>query len=130
MIEFWNSWWAFIFILSPFLIGMAGIAIFAYLSYRHFDRVILAFPNSLFVQNSARFSIGTNFKLRYFQITRISGLVTWPGFFIRRNELDIEDLKRLPPSISLLLKIGWWLCIIASIWLLLAVGLLKLTGAK
>ncbi len=50
MTDFWNSWWAFAFMLTPFVIGLSGVAIGVYIACsRHFNIMLSALPNSAWV---------------------------------------------------------------------------------
>jgi hypothetical protein len=130
MITFWKSWWAFAFMLSPFIIGLLGIAIFFFLTYRHYDTIAAAFAHSPGLQRSLQSWSDASFKLRYLRILNVAGLVLWPRFFIRRGQVDARDIQAFPPAIARLIRIGWWSCATGSVWLLMGVGLLKLSGVK
>ncbi|WP_217474743.1 ABZJ_00895 family protein [Stutzerimonas stutzeri] len=49
MTEFWNSWWAFAFMLAPFVIGFSGMLMILLMAYRNLDMLLRTFPNSEYV---------------------------------------------------------------------------------
>lgn len=127
MTAFWNSWWAFAFMLAPFVIGLSGMAVLACTTYHHYDRIITAFPNSPGVQNYTKRCAGFDFHSRYMQVIFTASFVLWPRIQIRRGELDPEEVRNFPAQIKRLMTISASLMSVGGVWLFLAVGLLKLT---
>ncbi|WP_166363814.1 hypothetical protein [Pseudomonas akapageensis] len=115
------------FLLAPFVIGLSGMAVLAYTTYQHYERIITAFPNSPGVQNYTRRCAGFDFHSRCMQVSFTAGFVLWPKIQIRRGELDPEEVRKFPAEIKRLMGISASLLFSGAAWLLLAVGLLKLS---
>lgn len=125
MSGFWHSWWAFAFLLVPLVIGLSGMAVLAYITYRYYDRIITAFPNSRGVRTYNRLWSGFGFSSRCSQVANTASFVLWPKIQVRRGELDPEEVRNFPAEIKRLMAISACLISIGGVWFLLAVGLLK-----
>jgi hypothetical protein len=42
-------------------------------------------------------------------VTKISGVVIWPGLLVRKGDVDGEDIRNFPADLRFLLKIYLWL---------------------
>ncbi|MGE8392704.1 MAG: hypothetical protein ACN6QI_09140 [Pseudomonas sp.] len=128
MSSFWNSWWAFAFMLTPFLMGIAGVAMETYIARsRDFDLVIASLPNSLWLKQQIPFWGTTRLKSRCYLLSTICGAMLYPKLCIRLGMMDAEDLRNFPPRLRRRLLIASWLIIIGSAWMFIGVGLIKLS---
>ena len=128
MTDFWNSWWAFAFMLTPFVIGLSGVAIGVYIACsRHFNIMLSALPNSAWAKQ--QHILGTrNLTSRFYLVGSLSGALLLSDFNIRKGVLDADDVSNFPPPLRRLMTLSTKLACIGMAWLCLAVGLLKLTG--
>jgi hypothetical protein len=127
MTAFWSSWWAFAFMLAPFVIGLSGMAIGAYTTHHDLERMKAVFPKSICIASSMRLWAGFSFWSRMMQTGAIAGAVLWPKPLLKRGELDPDELRNFPADLKRRLAISMRLTSIGLVWLFLAVGLLKLS---
>ncbi|UVM55118.1 hypothetical protein LOY37_22670 [Pseudomonas sp. B21-012] len=128
MSSFWDSWWAFAFMLTPFVMGIAGVAMETYIARsRDFDLVIASLPNSLWLKQQIPFWGTTRLKSRCYLLSTICGAMLYPKLCIRLGMMDAEDLRNFPPRLRRRLLIASWLIIIGSAWMFIGVGLIKLS---
>ncbi|MEK0362534.1 hypothetical protein [Pseudomonas sp. CBC3] len=128
MTEFWNSWWAFFFMLAPFVIGSLGMAMILVMAYRNLDMILDTFPNSEYVQRQKMLWGNSGLYSRFILTSSLAAVALLPKGHIKRGELDENEVRNLPHFIKRRMLIAWWLCFVGMAWLCLAVGLLKLTG--
>ncbi|MGF6590968.1 hypothetical protein [Pseudomonas sp. 2835] len=128
MSSFWNSWWAFAFMLTPFVMGIAGVAMETYIARsRDFDLIIASLPNSLWLKQQIPFWGTTRLKSRCYLLSTICGAMLYPKLCIRLGMMDAEDLRNFPPRLRRRLLIASWLIIVGSAWMFIGVGLIKLS---
>ncbi|UVL55553.1 hypothetical protein [Pseudomonas sp. B21-035] len=128
MSNFWSSWWAFAFMLTPFVMGIAGVAMETYIARsRDFDLVIASLPNSVWLKQQIPFWGTTRLKSRCYLLSTICGAMLYPKLSIRLGMMDAEDLRNFPPRLRRRLLIASWLIIIGSVWMFIGVGLIKLS---
>ena len=130
MTEFWESWWAFVFMLAPFVIGLPGVLIGLVMAYRNLDTILATFPNSKYVKRQQILWGRQTLSNRFILTASLSAVAVWPGFHIRRGELEEHEVRNLPKSIKRRMIIAWWLSAVGTAWLFLAVGLLKLSEVE
>lgn len=128
MIGFWNSWWALAFMLTPFLIGFAGMLMILFMAYRNLDMILCTFPNSEYVRRQKMLWGDTGLYSRFVLTSSLAAIALFPSGYIKRGELLEKEVQNLPRFIKNRMVIAWWLCVTGMAWLFLAVGLLKLTG--
>ncbi|WP_166360023.1 hypothetical protein [Pseudomonas akapageensis] len=127
MTTFWSSWWAFAFMLAPFLVGFSGMAINAYTTHHDLEKMKAVFRNSQFLTTTMRFLAGFSFFSRMIETGVIAGAVLWPKQFLKHGLLDPNELRNFPAHLKRRLAISIYLTWTGGAWLFLAVGLLKLT---
>ena len=128
MSNFWSSWWAFAFMLTPFVMGITGVAMETYIARsRDFDLIIASLPNSLWLKQQIPFWGTTRLKSRCYLLSTICGAMLYPKLCIRLGMMDAEDLRNFPPRLRRRLLIASWLIIIGSAWMFIGVGLIKLS---
>ncbi|MCY1174702.1 hypothetical protein D3C76_437450 [compost metagenome] len=125
--ETWSLDLQIFFLAAPFAIGLVGQAITIYMVYRDLDEMKAAFPKSTLIQNQMINWAGSSFKARYMQLNLITGAVLLSGFWLRRGELDPDEVKNFPPHLKPRMIWSSWFLGIGLAWLFLAVGLLKFT---
>ncbi|WP_028240558.1 hypothetical protein [Stutzerimonas azotifigens] len=127
MSTFWNSWWAFAFMLAPFVIALSGVFMFLFMAYRNLETLLWLFPNSTYVKRQKLLWGGNGLRSRFMLTSSLAAVALWPNGHIKRGELDEDEVRNLPHSIRRRMVVAWWLCAVGMAWLFLAVGLLKLT---
>lgn len=128
MSDFWNSWWAFAFMLSPFVIGLSGIAMSTWMARsRDFDIIIASLQNSLWLKQQIPFWGTTSLKSRCYLLSTISGAMFYPKTCIRLGMMDAQDLRNFPKRLRRRIQLASWLVIIGSAWLAVGVVLIKLS---
>jgi hypothetical protein len=123
----WHPGLAFAFMLAPFVVGLSGVVITVYMACRNLDEMQAAFSNSSHIKNQMSIWAGVDLSSRCMQVGAISGAMLWSRFFIRRGELDPDEVRNFPPRLKRRILLSAWLLVIGMAWLFLAVALFKLT---
>ena len=71
-----------------------------------------------------------NFRARWRVVCGVCGLLTFPGYHVRKGFVDINELMAFPADIRRRLVTSTWLTIFASSWLVLAYILLNFTWSR
>ena len=129
MTAFWNSWWAFAFMLAPFIIGLPGVFMILVMAYRNLDTILATFPNSPYVKRQRVLWGISTLPARFILTSHLAAVALWPKNYIKRGELDEQEVRNLPKTIKRRMVLAWRLSAVGMAWLFLAVGLLKLTGS-
>ncbi|MGH8383022.1 hypothetical protein [Pseudomonas sp.] len=131
MSGFWSTWWAFTFMLAPFVIGLAGVVMETYLARsRDFDIIIASLPNSVWLKLQIPFWGTTRLKSRCYLLSTICGAMLYPKLSVRLGMMDAEDLRNFPPRLRRRMLIASWLLIIAAVWLAIGLVLIKLSPTR
>ncbi len=131
MSGFWSSWWAFAFMLAPFVIGLSGVAMNTYMACTcDFDNIIASLPNSGRGKYQMPLWRATSFKSRWYLLAGIGGVMAFPKLSIRLGVIDAEDMRNFPPRLRRRLSVTAWLVNIACVWLAIGVALIKLSTAS
>lgn len=128
MIGLWKSGWGIALLVSPFIIGLTGVAIDLQIAgSRHFRVMITALRRS----SSLHMYLclwGTNSLLsRAMVVSAMSGLLCFPDYSVKKRGLDAEDSRDFPTYLRRRMRLASWLTAIGALWLLMAVALLELT---
>ncbi len=118
------------FLLTPFVIGAIGQVITIYMAYHDLDEMKAAFPQSNHIRNQLTVWSGSGFVARYMQVNAITGAVLLSNFYLRRGELEPEEVERFPKHLKPRMLWSTWLLGTSLAWLFLTVGLLKLSGVE
>ncbi|MDA8482641.1 hypothetical protein NNO07_06130 [Pseudomonas resinovorans] len=118
------------FLLFPFVIIVAWLLLNLYMSYRDLEQMKAAFPKSRYVQGQLSLWRGRDPIARSMQVNAICSVVMISGFYLKRGEVEPDELANFPAHLKSRVVLSSWLLGIGSAWLLLGVGLLKLSGAK
>lgn len=131
MNEFWNSWWAFSFMLSPFLVSLSGIALGIYIACsRDFKGILTALSNSELPKRTSLILGSQDLISHCYLVSSIGGALLLPDRSIRRGLLDREDMRNFLPALRRRLLISTWMVIVGMAWLGLMLALLKLSGVN
>ena len=131
MNEFWNSWWAFSFMLSPFLVSLSGMALGIYIACsRDFKGILVALSNSELPKRTSLILGSQDLISRCYLVSSIGGALLLPDRSIRRGLLDREDMRNFLPALRRRLLISIWMVIVGMAWLGLMLALLKLSGVN
>ena len=128
MTEFWNSWWAFAFMLAPFAIGFSGLLMILVMAYQNLDTILRTFPDSGYVIRQKMLWGDSGLYSRFVLTSSLAAVALFPKGHINRGDLLESELRNLPHFIKQRMVAAWWLCFAGMAWLLLAVGRLKLTA--
>lgn len=126
--ETWPLDYQIAFLLAPFLIGFSGMLMILVMAYRNLDMILCTFPNSEYVRRQKMLWGDTGLYSRFVLTSSLAAIALFPSGHIKRGELLEKEVQNLPRFIKNRMVIAWWLCVAGMAWLLLAVGLLKLTG--
>lgn len=116
------------FLLSPFAIGFSGMVIILVMAYRNLDTILHTFPNSGYVIRQKMLWGDSGLYSRFVLTSSLAAVALFPKGHINRGDLLESELRNLPHFIKQRMVVAWWLCFAGMAWLLLAVGLLKLTA--
>ena len=116
------------FLLAPFAIGFSGMVIILVMAYRNLDTILHTFPNSGYVIRQKMLWGDSGLYSRFVLTSSLAAVALFPKGHINRGDLLESELLNLPRFIKQRMVVAWWLCFAGMAWLLLAVGLLKLTA--
>ncbi|OEC35686.1 hypothetical protein SAMN05216600_104222 [Pseudomonas cuatrocienegasensis] len=117
-------------LLAPFVISLSGVFIIIVMGFRNLDVILATFPNSEYVKRQKVMWGGSSLPSRFILTSSLAAVALWPNNYIKRGELDENEVKKLPNSIKRRMIVAWWLCVIGMAWLFLLIGLLKLSGVE
>ena len=123
--EFWRSWLLFWLLAGPLLLAAVNFAYSLYLSRRHLGAIKEALKNSryIYIWGPSLGKRGLIWSL--LEMAKITGMIMWPKASLILGELDPVDLKNFPPYLKRRLTVNLKIMIIAFIWMLIGVALLK-----
>ena len=116
------------FLLAPFAIGFSGMVIILVMAYRNLDTILHTFPNSGYVIRQKMLWGDSGLYSRFVLTSSLAAVALFPKGHINRGDLLESELRNLPHCIKHRMVVAWGLCFAGMAWLLLAVGLLKLTA--
>lgn len=124
-IDTWNPWVVIIFIGTPTLIGVAGLAYSLYLSRCHLDSIKDALKNSRYI-----YIWGTSLGKRgliwsLWEISKIAGMVLWSRAYIQMGDVNPIDLEHFPPRLKRHLIVNTTLIMTSLAWMVVVVILLE-----
>ena len=125
--EFWKSWLAFWLMAGPILLCLGSLAFSFYLSRRHLDAMLDALKNSRYVLAASLGLLSQGWFGRLLLVSKITGMVIWPGPGIRAGEMDPNEIKNFPIYLRRLLMLTIATSAAIFIWGGLAFVLLKLS---
>ena len=123
---FWKSWFAFVLVAGPFLLGIAGFALGFYLGYRHLDTMVAALKNSrhIVLYGTALRDLGWFGRLLL--VGKIAGVMCWSTNLVRAGEVNADDIRDFPPHLRRLMRLHLGMLIFSFIWMALVSLALKL----
>ncbi|MGB5955836.1 hypothetical protein [Pseudomonas sp.] len=122
----WPVFAKLIFVLSPFVIGLPGIAMSAYTTItKDYGVACSAITSNPYFENVKRAWGGGPFKWRWILICTVSGLVAFPWLALRTGKLDAGELRVFPSYLKRRLVISAWLSLISFIWMVVAWAFFK-----
>ncbi|WP_313086165.1 hypothetical protein [Pseudomonas sp.] len=116
------------FLLAPFAIGFSGLLMILVMAYQNLDTILHTFPNSGYVIRQKMLWGDSGLYSRFVLTSSLAAIALFPKGHINRGDLLESELRNLPYFIKQRMVVAWWLCFAGMAWLLLAVGLLKLTS--
>lgn len=97
--------------LVPVSIGLS-----VYISRRHLDEMVNAFPRSRHIVIAAAALMPSGLFGRFLMILKIGGAITWPGPFIRAGEMNAEEIRAFPPHLRNWIRAKICINIVAFSW--------------
>lgn len=114
--------------LAPFAIGFSGLLMILVMAYQNLDTILRTFPDSGYVIRQKMLWGDSGLYSRFVLTSSLAAIALFPKGHINRGDLLESELRNLPHFIKHRMVVAWWLCFAGMAWLLLAVGLLKLTS--
>lgn len=127
----WSISAKLILVIGPFVVGLPGPAIFAFLTLRKdYDIACSAIQSNPYLESMKQAWGGRRFKWRWMLMCMIAGLVTFPQLALRRGKLDPDELKCFPARLKLKLVLAAWLTLLGCAWMVVAYTLIVLAKVK
>ncbi|MEA3234071.1 hypothetical protein OP492_05345 [Pseudomonas mosselii] len=116
------SWWPvelrIAFLLAPFVIGLAGLAIALYIAgARHFQVMCDALQRSEGLREELRNGGVLTLKFRLMRVSAMTAGMFCPTLGIRQGWLDPEDSRDFPVYLKKRMKLGMFCIITAIVWM-------------
>lgn len=120
-----------ILVIGPFVIGLPGPAILAYLVLRKdYDIACSAIQSNPYLESMKQVWGRRRFRWRWMLICMVAGLITFPRLALHRGSLDPDELKRFPPKLKFKLALAAWLTLLGCAWMIVAYALIWLSEGK
>lgn len=127
-INTWPRSIAIAFGLTPFMMGLLGLALSYYIACsRHFHIMIAALPNSAWPREQIIKTGMIVLTSRLNLVIGVGSFLLFPQFNVRRGVLDADDVRNFPPYLQRWLVVSVWLVLVAFTWLMAGYGLLELS---
>lgn len=123
---FWNSWLAVWLMAGPIVLCIGNLAFSFYLSNHHLDTMLGALKNSRHVVIASTGVQKHDWFQRFLLVSKITGLVMWPGPGVRSGEMYADEIERFPSNLKRLLKLKVTLTLTILIWGSLVFLMIKL----
>ncbi|MNH18867.1 hypothetical protein D3C79_785880 [compost metagenome] len=109
------------FVLSPFIIGLPGLALSIYTTVtKEYVVACAAITSNPYLEILKRsWGVGS-FKWRWMVICTLSGLLAFPWLAIRTGKLDKSELDTFPINLKRRLVISAWLTVSGFSWLVVS----------
>ncbi|AVD94911.1 MULTISPECIES: hypothetical protein [Pseudomonas] len=119
MIDFdnWSPLLQIGFLIAPFVLGLAGIAINVKIALSSdFDVALSAITSNPYLEQMKPVWGGRNLRHRCLLMSTVSALVTFPRLHSRLGWLNEAELDNFPPKLRRDMGAALWLILIASLW--------------
>lgn len=105
-------------LLTPFVIGLAGLAIELHIAgSRHFRVMCEALQRSEGLREELRNGGALTLKFRLMTVSAMTAGMFWPALGIRQGWLDPEDSRDFPVYLKRRMKLGMYCLLTAFIWM-------------
>ncbi|POG11217.1 hypothetical protein BGP84_16290 [Pseudomonas putida] len=121
-ISTWSSGLKLIILLSPFIVGLPGLVMGAYITLsKDYGTVCSSITSNPYLELLKSTWGNGSFKWRWMLVGAVGGLVSFPWLVLRTGKLDVEELKAFPLSLKRRLVISSWLTVsgfvgMAAMW--------------
>ncbi|MCU1717297.1 hypothetical protein [Pseudomonas sp. 5P_3.1_Bac2] len=122
---FWNSWWPFTLLVTPFFIAISGQALTVYMVYHDLERVRDTFPNSQLIRNQMKMWSGAGFTARYMQLNVICGAICLQRYYVKRGQVNLSEMAKVPAGVRARARWSSTLLAVAIVWFAIAVLAIK-----
>ena len=127
----WSVSAKIILVIGPFVIGLPGPAILAFLMLRKdYDVACSAIQSNPYIESMKQTRDRRRLKWRWMLMCIIAGLITFPGMALRRGKLDADELKRFPAKLKFKLALATWLTLLGCAWMIVAYTLVELSDGR
>ena len=92
--------WIALLILAPITLSMIGLCYIAHKYTEHFESFL---PNCTYVTGNKKIFQHAGLLGKVMRTGSISLVLAMPTFFLRRNLIDLNEVKRFPPNMKRLL---------------------------
>jgi hypothetical protein len=122
----WPAMAKLILLLSPFVIGVPGVAISAYTTLtKDYDVVCSSITSNPYFQTVKGAWGNSGFKWRWMLVCTVSGLVAFPWVELRAGRLDLNELTAFPLRLKRRLVLSACLSLGGAVWMLVIWALVK-----
>ena len=127
----WSVSAKIILVIGPFVIGLPGPAILAFLMLRKdYDVACSAIQSNPYIESMKQTRDRGRLKWRWMLMCMIAGLITFPGWALRRGKLEADEVKRFPAKLKFKLALATWLTLLGCAWMMVAYTLVKLSDGR
>lgn len=129
----WPNHWKLAFLLIPWLVLYAGLAITAKLAWSKDLRVMLeALQSSAWLKLKIFSWINCGLWGRFILASMIGALLSWPinQIHIRKGKIDQSEIKKFPPDLRRTLLLGRYLMHCGGLLVLITLLIYKITALR
>ncbi|MFI8558692.1 hypothetical protein [Pseudomonas putida] len=117
----WPAVVKLVILLTPFFIGLPGIAISAFVTLtKDYDVACSSITSNPYFERMKRAWGAETFKGRWMVTCTVSGLVAFPWLALRQGTLDPDELGAFPRQVKRRLIVSAWLSV-SGFFLMVAV---------
>ncbi|MNE64673.1 hypothetical protein D3C80_1600960 [compost metagenome] len=97
MTDFWSSWWAFAFMMTPFALCFSGVALSMYIAFgRDFDVMLARFEGSNWLKQQIPIWGTRHIPSRFYLVNTLCAAMLHPPFGIKRGLIDADEVRKFP----------------------------------
>ena len=123
----WQPLAKLVILLSPFVIGIPGLALSVVATLtKDYGVACSAITSNPYFESIKRVWGSGSFKWRWLTLCTVSGLVAFPWLALRMGQLDAGELNAFPQKLKRRLKVAAWLSMTGFIWMIVVWALFKI----
>lgn len=125
---FWKTWWGLGLMITPYIIGVLGVAIDVYIARSHyFNDILHALRRSEALRKCVSMWGSSDTFSRALIVSAMSGGLLFPTYAIKRGLLNEDDVNEFPKTLKRWMSIATWLAASGFMLSLFVASLLKIT---